>query len=216
MKRSLALNEMKRFFENFIIANTLIATYFVLGRFLVWYLNIQITMPKEFINLPKDRYLIIANHRKRIDPWIILFTLPPRTFCKLLSIRFFTSNKYFNFPWLRPFLWINGCFRSHEINNKISGLKGGLMLSDQGYSLFIFPEGKMVFENEKVKPKTGIAKLAKSRNFTILPVYISYGKKFKNEIKVKWGNPFKSDKLEKHKDIDCLTEILFDKVRHLN
>ena len=95
-------------------------------------------------------------------------------------------------------------------------MKGSLLFSDQGYSLVIFPEGKMVFEQEHVKPKLGIAHLAKSRNFTILPVHISYEKNLKDGIKVKWGKPFKSKEFAEHENLDELAETIFDQVRQLN
>src|SRR3989344_1730022 len=210
------LKKKRQRIENSIITGMLTMSHFIFAKFFVRHLNIRIEMPEELRNLSKDRYLIVANHRKGIDPWVILFTLPYSTYRNLLSIRFFTANEYLDIWWLRPLLWINGCFRAYKVDNKISGVKGSLLFSDQGYSLVIFPEGKMVFEQEHVKPKLGIAHLAKSRNFTTLPVHISYEKNLKDGIKVKWGKPFKSKEFAEYENLDELAETIFDRVRQLN
>lgn len=210
------LKRKRQFMVNSIITGTLSMSHFMTAKFFIRQLNIQLEMPEEIRSLPKDRYLIVANHRKRIDPWVILFTLPYKTYRNLLSIRFFTANEYLDIWWLRPLLWINGCFRAYKIDNKISGLKGSLFFSDQGHSLVIFPEGKMVFEQEYAKPKLGIAHLATSRNFTILPVHISYEKNLKDGIKVIWGKPFKSKEFTEYNNLDELAETIFDRVRQLS
>lgn len=210
------LKKKKQSLENSIIDSVLRVSHLAFAKFFIWYLDMQIELPKELKKLSKDRYLIVANHRKRIDPWLILFTLPYGVYRNLLSIRFFTANEYLDIWWLRPLLWINGCFRAYKVENKLSGVKGSLFLSDRGHSLFIFSEGKMVFEKENVKPKLGIAHLAKSRNFTILPVHITYRKGFGNDTRVKWGQPFKSKEFAEYNDLDELAEKIFNQVRKLN
>lgn len=194
----------------------LILTHLFIAKLFVKCFNVQAEIPDELRNLPRGRYLIVANHPKRFDPWVIIYSLSIKTYHNLLPIRFFTANKYLDRWWLLPYLLIHGCFRAYKVENKISGVKGGLLFSDQGHSLFIFPEGKVNFNQEEVRPKIGIAYLAKSRNFTILPVQVKYQKNTNTEIKVIWGKPFKTEVFANHDNLDDLAETIFNYVKKLN
>lgn len=196
-----------------IIKLVLLITYILASSSFRWIYREKVKLPKEYFNLKSDRYLIVANHHKAIDPYLILATLPYNSFKSLLPIRFFTANIYLQ-RWLqRIFLQSFGSFRAYSVDNKLSGVKGGLYLSDKGQSLLIFPEGKRVALKSKTEPKIGVAYLAQRRDFTILPVYINYMNKKTN---INWGKPFKvSDKM-KSKDLDTLAKLIFDKVLQLS
>ena len=195
--------------EVFIIKSVLLTTYILASRIFRLCFKVESKLHKEVLDLKPDRYLIVANHQKAFDPYVILATLPFNSFRSLLPIRFFTANIYLKRWWQRAFLMSFGCFRAYSVEDKVSGVKGGLYLSDQGQSLLIFPEGKRNRHNLKIELKIGTAYLAQRRDFVILPVFINY---FRGKANVNWGRPFKIDGKMKTKDLNELTETIFDRV----
>ena len=199
----------REFLEVLVIKSVLLATYIFASRIFRVCFKVESKLNKEVLNLKPARYLIVANHRSAIDPYLILATLPFDSFKALLPIRFFTANIFLKRWWQRVFLMAFGSFRAYSVEGKVSGVKGGLYLSDQGQSLLIFPEGKRNRHNSKVELKIGAAYLAQRRDFMILPVFINY---FRGKTNVNWGRPFKIDGKMKTKDLNELTETIFDRV----
>lgn len=203
--------------EGYIVTTVLTLTYISISRFLRWYYHADIKIPRELSNIKNDRYIIVANHHKAIDPYLILATLPFRIYRTLLPIRFFTANVFLKHWWQRCFLLAFGSFRAYSTEGKISGVKGGLQLSDRGESLFIFPEGKRVRTNSKVELKIGVAYLAQRRDFIFLPVYVQYSKApSRKKTQIAWGKPFKIDYEMKNEELNKLTEYIFKRVRLLS
>lgn len=204
-------------FTSLTIGTILTFVYIFISPLFRWYYKIGVRIPKELLTIKKSRFIIVANHRRAIDSALILATLPLSTYRTLLPIRFFTANLYLRYWWQRCFLFPLGSFRAYSTEGKISGVKGGLELSDREQSLFIFPEGKRVKPNSKVKPKIGIAYLAQRRDFTILPVYINYiENSSRKKTQVNWGKPFKIEQKMKSKDLEDLTKYIFNKVQKLS
>ena len=58
----------------------------------------------------------------------------------------------------------------------------------------------------------GAAYLAQRRDFVILPISINY---FWGKTNVNWGRPFKIDDKMKTKDLNELTEMIFNRVLQL-
>lgn len=201
----------------YIVTAVLTLTYISISRFLRWYYHTDIKIPREFLNIKNDRYLIVANHKKAIDPFLILATLPFHMYRTILPVRSFTANIYMN-HWLIGMLApLFGCFRAYSTEEKVSGVKGALQLSDNRQSLFIFPEGKRVKLNAKVELKVGVAYLAQRRDFTIIPVNINFTKSNSRKCtKIIWGKPFKIDHGMRSEDLNKLTEYIFSKVKVLS
>lgn len=196
-----------------VIKSILLTTHILASGFLRRLYRVEAILPKEYFNPKIDRYLIVANHYRAIDPYLILATLPFNSFRSLLPIRFFTANIYFQRWWQRIFLQAFGSFRAYSVENKLSGVKGGLYLSDKGQSLLIFPEGKRVAPNLKVELKIGVACLVQHRDFTILPAYIDYGDR---KTKINWGKPFKVNDKMKSTDLNTLAKLIFNRVLQLS
>lgn len=199
--------------EVFVIRSVLLTTYVITSRIFRSHYQVEIKLHNEVLNLKPNRYLIVANHRRAIDPYLILATLPFNSFKSLLPIRFFTANIYLKRLWQRALLEAFGSFRAYSVESKLSGVKGGLYLSDRGQSLFIFPEGKRNRQRSKNELKIGVAYLAQRRDFTILPVLINYvGKK----TIINWGEPFGIDHKTKTEDLNKLTKLIFNRVLQLS
>lgn len=166
----------------------------------------------ELFQLQKGRYIIVANHIWKRDPYIIFAVLPYRIFTKLLPVRFFTANKYMSFWWQKIVLIPFGCFKAYSTEKELSGVKGAIRLSDIGQTLFIFPQGERVNTMKKISLKTGIAYLIKNRNYLILPVKINNSNSGTHII---WGTPFSLSTAIKAKSYDAITDIIFSKVKSL-
>lgn len=203
--------------ESLLVKGVLIATYITISRFLRWYYHTEITISKKLLNIEKDRFIIVANHKKAIDPYLILATLPFDVYLTFLPIRFFTANVFLKHWWQRCFLLPFGSFRAYSTEGKLSGVKGALQLSDQGQSLFIFPEGKRVKHTKKAELKVGVAYLAQRRNFTIIPVNIDYKRSSsKRKTQIIWGAPFKHSFDIQYEDLNAITRKIFRKVQVLS
>jgi|GEM_PF-4106384 len=202
--------------EVVVIKAVLRAFYICSSSFLHSYYCTEVTIPKELHSLKKNRYVIVANHRRVIDPFLILTSLPAQTFHTILPIRFFTANVFLTHVWQRLLMAPFGCFRAYSTEGKVSGVKGGLKLSDAGQSLFIFPEGKRVNHTNKIQPKIGVAYLVQRRDFIVIPVHIDYVKNsFLKKTYIHWGKPFKvKDDIRFH-DLDKVTKHIFNKVQSL-
>lgn len=157
-----------------------------------------------------ERYIIIANHTSRHDAPMIISSLPFKAFKKMLPIRFFTAEKELYKKYTGVIIRMCGGFRSHSVKDKISGLHGGLTLSDNEETLFMFPQGKMV--KNKHEFMTGVAYLVKKRNFHIIPTYVSVanGKK-----KVVFGKSFELTQKQTCLDDIDLTQLLQKRVYSL-
>lgn len=180
--------------------------------------RIDATVPKELLSLnPNNRYLIVCNHQQRIDPCLVLAALPYKSILAISPIRFFTANKLLRFFWQRLALGMFGSFRAHSTNGKISGVRGGLRLSDKGHTLFIFPQGKIRKNKLNGGLKVGIGYLVKRRNFIILPAYLSSIKgSSEGTTCVRWGKPFSLSPQEIDKDLSELTDYIFSHVTSLS
>src|SRR5262245_36445724 len=85
-------------------------------------------------------YLILSNHKRSLDPFVIICGLPYRQAIKLLPIGFMTANFFYD-SWLRPLCWLAGCFpaRNPKGKHKIYGVEGSSILLQNGFSVFVFP-----------------------------------------------------------------------------
>lgn len=202
--------------EHLIIKSVLTFTYISISRFLRLHYNAEIKIPKELLNIERGRYIIVANHKSAIDPYLILATLPFNVYRTFLPIRFFTANVFLEQWWQRCFLLPFGSFRAYSTEGKLSGVKGALQLSDREQTLFIFPEGKRVKHNTKVEIKVGVGYLAQRRDFTIIPVFLNYDRSSRaRKTQVNWGKPFKVNGAIKGKDLNVLSKHIFSKVETL-
>lgn len=96
----------------------------------------------------KQGTLIVSNHQSRVDPFIILMSMPLRTWLRILPVRFPTShevftNKNYN-PSFFPVLKFWGCFSigstSEEKMRAVFYIRD---LLKKRKTLMLFPEGRI-------------------------------------------------------------------------
>lgn len=104
----------------------------------------------------KKRYIIAANHRHFLDPFVAISSLPLSEIKSVLPIKFITANIYY-YRYYKPIAWMLGCFPAHQHKNSTKfGVNESVRLIRNGYNLFIFPEGRRV-KDEPVAAKRGIS-----------------------------------------------------------
>lgn len=186
--------------------------YIFASRLLRMIFKIKTNSDDNYNNLKNKRVLIVANHVKRVDPFVILASLNFSNFRSLVPIRFFTANIYLQTFGQNFFYYFLGCFEAYSIKNKLSGLKGSLVLSDAGFNLMIFPQGRRSSQLSLTNLKIGPGYLTIRRNFQIVPVYIEYQS---DRTIVNWGAAFTITKTDKKKNIEMLTKYIFSKIIEL-
>ena len=156
--------------------NPIIFTWQLISYFLIGIPLRLIFKIKTNVNfkINKDNtYILVSNHKQKIDPFLITYTLPLNVILKLIPFRFITTEKYFNNTLYKPILLLYGCIPA---NKKV--LKKSIILLNKKETLFIFPTGGLA-ENEYLKPKVGMIYLEQNvPSSRIIPINISYISKY--------------------------------------
>lgn len=138
---------------------------------------------RDFSQIPpgaimRRSYMLIGNHRRAFDPFVICAILPWRTILSVLPIGFVTHNVFYDSP-LRPLLWIMGCFpaKNPKGKHKIFGIDGAVTLLNNGFSIFIFPEGTRIKGKPRGEAKWGVIKIHQATPGTpFILAHIEYNK----------------------------------------
>lgn len=133
-------------------------------------------------NIENRPYIFVSNHRGSLDPFIIGCCLPVGTVFKITPVAFMTKNIFYDSP-LRPFLWLAGAYaaRSPKGKHKIYGVDGSVELLQNGFSMFIFPEGTRVRGNGRGQAHSGVVRIhSATPNIPIILCHIEYNKGIKS------------------------------------
>jgi 1-acyl-sn-glycerol-3-phosphate acyltransferase len=198
--------------KNWLIKGVLIATYILIAIPLRIIFRVQRRGELE-IKKP-GKYIIASNHPSKLDPFIILASLPFRTYLKLIPTRFVTTQNYL-IKWHHKFFLIPlGC-----ISNKPQKNKKPLEILEKrlrsGETIFIFPRGELEKRGLKSEPKVGVVYLERNvKGSKIIPVKINISGdlNFLNVIKrrIKFEVTFK--KVFRHKEFKEDLQIMANKV----
>jgi 1-acyl-sn-glycerol-3-phosphate acyltransferase len=127
-------------------------------------------------NIPQRPFILAANHASRVDPFLLCL-LPLSAVKRLSPIYFLTAEYYYRRWYLRPILKILGCYPvakrawtlNHFLSTTVTKLKAGKVV-------MLFPEGKVVRNAKREKPRVGIGYLIKQTKSPVLPLHIKWGK----------------------------------------
>lgn len=155
----------------------------------IWFVIAQIlTIPANFIltkllRLTVERpdaftishgTLIIANHQSRIDPFLISYHIGIRNLPATLPIRYPVTHEYMQKPFLGFCIKLLGGYdiganhmeRLHKLVFTRSLLK-------QGYSIVLFPEGKIVRDRDMVADFQKGANMLFNENYPVVFVRLT-------------------------------------------
>lgn len=186
--------------KNYLIKGVLIVTYFLIA------IPLRIIFKIKREGEPKidsnGKYIIASNHPSKLDPFLILASLPFKTFLKLIPTRFVTTQSYLTKWHHKMFLLPLGCISNKPKNNKKS-LEILEERINEGETIFIFPRGELEKKGIKSKPKVGAVYIEKNvKDSKIIPVniYISDKLNFKNLLKRKVRIEIKFREVFRHKE----------------
>ncbi len=171
--------------KNWLIKGVLIATYLLIA--IPLRIIFRIKRKGELEIKRSGKYILAANHPSKIDPFLILASLPFRIYLKIIPIRFVTAQNYLN-KWYNKFFLIPlGCISNRPKRNKkpLEILEKRLR---SGETIFIFPGGELEKRGLKSEPKVGVVYLERNvKGSKIIPVkiYISDSFSLTNMIKRK-------------------------------
>jgi len=178
----------------YLIILTQITTYFVIGIPLKLIYRVKKKYSLEID--PSEKYIIVANHHKRIDPFLISYSFKFKDYLKLIPLRIITYQKLFDYILLRPFLVILGCIPTNKSLNKIHSNHSNSIIPSlnkliyDNQTIFFFPEGKRIKNDKNIKIKTGASVVESfNKNIKIIPIKITYTKKRTN---IEYKSPFKT------------------------
>lgn len=142
---------------------------------------------------PGKKTIIVSNHQKAIDPFLVCIFLPLNVFFKLVPFCYIVHYVFYDSP-LKPLLWAAGCFptKNPKKEHAKSGIDSSLSFINKGYTLMIFPEGTRV-KNEPVRIRTGVEVIASQLNeplqyvtarvtYGLSKINISYGRVDKQPV----------------------------------
>ncbi len=119
------------------------------------------------------KYILASNHPTKIDPFLILASIPLNKYIRLVPIRFVTSENYLSKWYYKPLLLSWGCVSNITKNGKkpLDLLKDHL---DKGETIFIFPKGELEKGGNDAMPKVGVVYLERGvKNSYIIPIKIN-------------------------------------------
>lgn len=133
------------------------------------FLHLKISGQENFNLIKQKQFLIIANHKGYLDPFLVSATVSFKKFLKM-DFRYMTKPHWFKAYPIIKFLG------AYPLNRKQGNLEKTLANTEEfvreGKHLLIFPEGTIPKEGEKLPARQGVAYLAKKYNLPILPIVL--------------------------------------------
>ena len=185
---------------------------FVLLIFKPKFFNINV------INEIEPPVIFASNHKSFLDPWIICAAFPFRS--KFFPIIWLAAERYFKMPVIGFIIKIYGSLPAKRGIGLENSLKETIYyLKEKKLSIGIFPEGKIVFDKDKIDMfKRGIGYLFSTTKIPIIPIALSMDKRFnfsdliiwKNKAYVFFGRPIYDIKGSYEEIADYLQKVIKD------
>ena len=129
-------------------------------------------------------YLVVANHRFLKDPIILAHGLRRQVY-------FMGKMEFFRNPFLgRIFTWL-GVFPVDRGAGDMSAIYRGEELIRQGKLVGLFPEGTRNRTGGPLRPKSGVALIARQTGADVIPCALIFGQRkgFRSHMVVRYGDP---------------------------
>lgn len=134
-------------------------------------------------NIPQNGgFILAANHMSFFDPVMLC------AFCNRTCF-FMAKSELFEKPFLGTFIRKMNAFPVKRGTSDKAALGFAEKIIKQGKVLGIFPEGKRTADFKPIKPKNGVAYLAKKAKADVLPVSIhrNKGEIFRPDVVIRFG-----------------------------
>jgi 1-acyl-sn-glycerol-3-phosphate acyltransferase len=134
-------------------------------------------------------YIIAANHRSQLDPFVIGAAFPHSVYHRFSPVWFMAYRELFKPPLLRLGLRLSGAFPTKPIHNLPAGLEFSAQVLEQGGTICIFPEGQRAIPGT-VEPKRGVSVLAQIDKVELVPVRLDWEKGWLlRKVHIAFGEP---------------------------
>jgi 1-acyl-sn-glycerol-3-phosphate acyltransferase len=163
----------------------------------------RIDAPTHIVTPDDEPFVLAANHRSFFDfivAWKVLNELGLTCHCLIRA-------DLFDKPIIGSWLKRNGCIPASKATREEAEALA-ISLLDSGYSVAVMPEGRLVPESDRPdgvgKGRPGISRIARSRNFCVIPVALEgsekvwpMGKTFplfrfpRPTVSIKFGKPMR-------------------------
>lgn len=181
-----------------------------LGRFLV-YIHFSWLLRPKFITYDGKKhyrrtgsYIIVSNHKRFMDPFVILCAFWRR------RIKILAADVVFGIPQPHKvrsfFLRQAGVIKISRESLDLEAVTNCCNTLKNGFPVLIFPEGKIETTNAMSVLKNGTSMIASRSNVPILPMYISYRKRWYQCTKIYLGKEILPSKDKTMKGIEETTE----------
>lgn len=179
------------------------------------YLDMEV-VGKENLKKIETPLLIVSNHKSLFDGFIIAKAIPWGS--KIFPIRFMIEDISFNARTLellrklqlvKFFRWVAGGFPSKRGEGIYNAVKIPLKILNKKGTILMFPEGKMVKEEDLGEFFHGTSVIAQNSKAKILPVHLKFGH---GQVRVSFGKIF--DLKTKNKEEG--TKIIKEKILELS
>jgi 1-acyl-sn-glycerol-3-phosphate acyltransferase len=151
-------------------------------------------------NLPKDGFVLAANHTSNLDPWPLGLPLWPRRF-----LRFMAKSELYWWP-LGQIISAGGAFPVRRGERDIEAIERAVQLALEGNVIAMFPEGTRREKGlrKKFQPRshTGAARIALEANVPLVPAAIAGTDRLARlgPVRIRYGEPIPLDDLRGNPD----------------
>lgn len=156
-------------------------------------------------------FIVASNHVKLMDPLALLCVFWRRRMKILTADVVFGKNKKIRSFFLRQ----SGCVKINRESLDLEAVSSCCKFLKEGYPLIIFPEGHVETKGKIDPLKEGVSMMASRSSCPIVPIYISYGKKWYNRTRVYFGNEIEPSKDKTMRGIAEMTEKLGEELSKL-
>ena len=142
-------------------------------------------------HVPDSGVLFCPNHTSDVDPLVIAAILPVNS-----RLHFMGKMELFQNPVLNWFFRKLGGFPVDRGGTDIQAVKTAIQVLKSGDNLMIFPEGTVIrdgighADGLPAHAKAGVAMIGIRTGATIIPVFVSQGKKLFHRTRVVFGKPY--------------------------
>ena len=164
---------------------------------------------------------MVANHQSMWDAFVVLSAMGLANFRKMYPWRSPITRSLYRLPWIWLFSQLIGLYVIEPKGELDKSLESTFKCLDKNYSVFFFPEGKMVKQRETTEPKRGIARIIMARNIPLQTVKITYNRfnsKGRGKIKgarVAFGEILDPQDLREKIFFEKLPQAVMEKIKNI-
>lgn len=163
-------------------------------------------------NIPASGpYILISNHRSNLDPILLAHKVRGR-------VQYMGKMELFRNPIVGWAMRTIGTIPVDRGAGDTSAIDNSRAVIDAGGILGIFPEGHRSKDGQPLRPKSGMALIAKLTGAAVLPcsVYWEGGLGFRRKIIIRYGQLVPFDRLglegDSPRDLRGATKLTFERV----